>query len=320
MDLPPSFWELQKDIADLFTTGYFRNVLKLEVKTKTKSGIKFHFGGEEFLKYKEYLAFLEAEYEFKEYGVTFKENWNTDNVLITGITVEDWVKGVKCTCETSLFPDEPKNGELSESNSSLRQKWKFGDRMLRLETLYRNNSGCLSFESVFSASKNPTIRLLSGPLLKMGAVYNFHGLMLGCGIGVDVGSRSIFDCVAGAHFENDLVILNGFVMNARVFSTSFSQRFLDGDLESGVACLWAVNDPEIREFAVACRWKPDEDTTLRFKFDNATWIGVGVSQRIRRGVTFFLSAMAKGYNFLSGDWCKDIQVGACLELGGDEES
>lgn len=48
---------------------------------------------------------LESKYKVKEYGLTFTEKWNTDNILATDITVQDQLaKGLKLTLDTSFAP------------------------------------------------------------------------------------------------------------------------------------------------------------------------------------------------------------------------
>lgn len=37
-------------------------------------------------------------------GVTFTEKWNTDNVLVTEVTAQDFMKGAKVSLDTSFKP------------------------------------------------------------------------------------------------------------------------------------------------------------------------------------------------------------------------
>lgn len=37
-------------------------------------------------------------------GVTFTEKWNTDNVLVTEVSAQDFMKGVKVSFDTSFKP------------------------------------------------------------------------------------------------------------------------------------------------------------------------------------------------------------------------
>lgn len=48
---------------------------------------------------------LETKYKVKEYGLTFTEKWNTDNVVAMDVTIQDQLaQGLKFTLDTSFAP------------------------------------------------------------------------------------------------------------------------------------------------------------------------------------------------------------------------
>lgn len=84
-------------------------LVKLDVKTKTPSGVDFTVNGNSNNDTGRVTAALETKYLIKEYGLTMKEKWNTDNILSSEVTLEDQVvKGVKLGVNCSFAPQSGK--------------------------------------------------------------------------------------------------------------------------------------------------------------------------------------------------------------------
>ena len=135
---PTTYGDLGKSARDVFGKGYHFSLMKLELKTKTASGVEFTSGK---LRYTDdnnrnveescfcikscltswYIFLwlggssnsdsgkvdgsLETKYKFAEYGTTFTEKWNTSNQLSTTIDVQDKIlKGLKLTFDSEFSP------------------------------------------------------------------------------------------------------------------------------------------------------------------------------------------------------------------------
>ena len=84
-------------------------LVKLDVKTKTPSGVEFTVNGNSNNDTGRVTAALETKYTIKDYGLTLKEKWNTDNILSSDFTVEDqMVKGLKLGVNASFAPQSGK--------------------------------------------------------------------------------------------------------------------------------------------------------------------------------------------------------------------
>ena len=102
---PVVYGDLGKSARDVFGKGYHFNLMKLEVKTKTASGVEFTTEGTSNSENGKVAGALETKYKFKEHGLTFTEKWNTDNKLSTKIDLQDKImKGLKLTLDTSFSP------------------------------------------------------------------------------------------------------------------------------------------------------------------------------------------------------------------------
>uniref|UniRef100_A0A4W4EYQ8 Non-selective voltage-gated ion channel VDAC2 n=1 Tax=Electrophorus electricus TaxID=8005 RepID=A0A4W4EYQ8_ELEEL len=91
MAVPPAYADLGKSAKDIFNKGYGFGLVKLDVKTKSSSGVEFKTSGSSNTDTSKVVGSLETKYKRPEYGLTFTEKWNTDNTLGTEITVEDQV-------------------------------------------------------------------------------------------------------------------------------------------------------------------------------------------------------------------------------------
>ena len=99
---PPKYGDLGKQANDVFSKGYHLGLLKLEVKTKTDTGVEFTTGGNSNTESGKVAGSLETKYQVKDLGMTLTEKWTTDNTLNTSVDVVDKVR------EMMRFPvDQP---------------------------------------------------------------------------------------------------------------------------------------------------------------------------------------------------------------------
>lgn len=66
--VPPLFADLGRSGRDLFGKGYNFDVIKLDVKTKTRGGVEFNSGGVSHIDSGKVIGVLETKYKFTEYG------------------------------------------------------------------------------------------------------------------------------------------------------------------------------------------------------------------------------------------------------------
>ncbi len=82
------------------------NVFKLDVKTRTANGVNFNVVGEHNTETARTFGSLETKYVVPEYGLTFLEKWNTDNLLKCEITADNQLaQGFKVVFDASLIPN-----------------------------------------------------------------------------------------------------------------------------------------------------------------------------------------------------------------------
>uniref|UniRef100_A0A8C0JTM8 Non-selective voltage-gated ion channel VDAC2 n=1 Tax=Canis lupus dingo TaxID=286419 RepID=A0A8C0JTM8_CANLU len=86
MCVPPSYVDLGKAARDIFNKGFGFGLVKLDVKTKSCSGVELSTSGSSNTDTGKVTGTLETRYKWCEYGLTFTEKWNTDNTLGTEIS------------------------------------------------------------------------------------------------------------------------------------------------------------------------------------------------------------------------------------------
>lgn len=79
------------------------STFKLDIKTRTANKVNFNVVGEHNTETARTIGSLETKYVVPEYGLTFLEKWNTDNLLKCEITVDDQLtQGFKIVFDASL--------------------------------------------------------------------------------------------------------------------------------------------------------------------------------------------------------------------------
>ncbi|XP_015239218.1 PREDICTED: voltage-dependent anion-selective channel protein 2-like [Cyprinodon variegatus] len=123
MAVPPTYADLGKSAKDIFNKGYGFGLVKLDVKTKSASGVEFKTSGSSNTDTSKVAGSLETKYKRPEYGLTFTEKWNTDNTLGTEIVIEDQItKGLKLTFDTTFSPNTGYSNDGNEFAGSIYQK------------------------------------------------------------------------------------------------------------------------------------------------------------------------------------------------------
>ncbi|KAG9335715.1 hypothetical protein JZ751_004229, partial [Albula glossodonta] len=117
MAVPPAYSDLGKSAKDIFSKGYGFGIVKLDLKTKSQSGVEFTTSGSSNTDTGKAAGNLETKYKVKDLGLNFSQKWSTDNTLATEITLEDQLaQGLKLTFDTSFVPNTgKKSGKLKTS-------------------------------------------------------------------------------------------------------------------------------------------------------------------------------------------------------------
>jgi len=278
---PPPYADLGKHARDVFGKGYHFGLLKLDVKTKTDSGVEFNSGGVSNQETGKVFGSLETKYKIKEHGLTFSEKWNTDNTLSAEVSLADKIaQGVKVSADCSFAPHT-------------------GSKSGRIKTSYANDSVHLNCDLDL---------LMWSPIVNAAAVVGYQGWLAGYQTGFDTSKNKATRNNFALGFSTGDFVLHTNVDDGQEFGGSIYQR-VNQSLETGISLAWVAGSNNTK-FAIGAKYDLDQDASIRAKVNNASQIGLGYQQRLREGITLTLSMLIDGKNFNSGGH----KFGAALEL------
>jgi hypothetical protein len=280
---PPKFADLNKQVTDIFNKGYFFNVFKLDVKTRTANGVNFNVVGEHNTESARTTGSLETKYVVPEYGLTFLEKWNTDNLLKCEITADNQLaQGFKVVFDASLVPNT-------------------GKKTAELRTAYTHDKAHVETNVAFDTA---------GPILNGAIVLGHQGWL--------AGYQYVFNTARSTLTKNNFAVgfrakdftLYANMNDANEVGGSVYQRINDR-LETGVQLAWTAGSNQTR-FALASKYQLDAQTVVGAKVNNICQVGLSLQQLLRPGVKLTLSALFEARNLNAGGH----KVGFGLELEG----
>lgn len=278
---PPFYSDLGRKCSDLFSKGYHFGLLKLDLKTKSESGVEFNSGITSTQETGKVFGTLQSKYIMSDLGLTFIEKWNTENILGTEITVAEKIApGVKVALEGSFAPHS-------------------GNKAAKLKSSFVNDM----------VAANTSIDLdLEGPVVDATCVLHYEGWLAGVLAQFDTQKTTFNKNNFAIGYQTDKFAVHTNVDNGSDFGGSVYQKVSD-QIECGVNLKWSVGSKDTL-FAVAAKYHLDADASIYAKVTNTSLIGLGYTQKLREGIFLTLSTCIDGQNFNSGGH----KVGLALEL------
>nr|XP_038022834.1 voltage-dependent anion-selective channel protein 3 isoform X1 [Anas platyrhynchos] len=272
MAVPPSYSDLGKSARDVFNKGYGFGMVKLELKTKSSSGVlEFTATGSSNTDTGKASGSLETKYKIKDYGLTFLQKWNTDNTLGTEVSMEDQLaEGLKVALDTVFVPNT-------------------GKKSGKLKTSYKReylNLGC-----------NIDIDL-SGPTIYGWAVLGYEGWLAGYQMAFDTAKSKLSQNNFALGYKAGDFQLHTNVNDGTEFGGSIYQK-VNNKVETSVNLAWTAGSNNTR-FGIAAKYQLDEKTSIVAKVNNASLIGIGYAHTLRPGIKLTLSGLIDGKNFSAG--------------------
>uniref|UniRef100_A0A3Q1EID7 Non-selective voltage-gated ion channel VDAC3 n=1 Tax=Acanthochromis polyacanthus TaxID=80966 RepID=A0A3Q1EID7_9TELE len=244
MAVPPAYSDLGKSAKDIFNKGYGYGVLKLDVKTKSQSGVEFATSGSSKTDTGKSVGHLETKYKVKELGLSFNQKWNTDNTLTTEITMEDQLaQGLKLGLDTSFVPNT-------------------GKKSAKLKTAYKRdfvNVGCdLDFD-------------MAGPTVHAAAVLGYEGWLAGYQLAFDTAKSQVTQNNFALGYKAGDFQLHTDVNDGTEFGGSIYQK-VNSNLETAVHLAWTAGSNNTR-FGIGAKYQLDKDSSVSTKVNNACLVG-----------------------------------------------
>lgn len=277
----PYYADLGKKANDVFNKNYHFGLFKLDLKTKSETGVEFTSGITSNQDSGKVFGNLSSKYSVKDYGLSFTEKWNTDNTLATDITIADKIAtGLKVTLEGTFAPQTgTKTGKLKSS---------FANETVAVNTIFDLDLG--------------------GPVVDVAAVLSYQGWLAGVHGQFDSKNAKLTKNNFALGYQSKDFNLYTNVDNGKEFGGSIYQKVSE-NLECGIHMKWASASADTL-FGVGTKFSLDKDASLHAKINNKSSIGLAYQQRLRPGIVLTLSASIDGTNFNAGGH----KVGVALEL------
>uniref|UniRef100_A0A8C5FPQ7 Non-selective voltage-gated ion channel VDAC2 n=1 Tax=Gadus morhua TaxID=8049 RepID=A0A8C5FPQ7_GADMO len=281
MSVPPTYGDLGKSAKDIFNKGYGFGLVKLDVKTKSDSGVEFKTSGLSNTDTSKVNGSLETKYRWAEYGLTFTEKWTTDNTLGTEICVEDQItKGLKLTFDTTFSPNT-------------------GKKSGKVKTAYKRDYINLGVDVDLD---------FAGPMIHGAGVTGYDGWLAGYQMAFDTAKSKLTMSNFAIGYKTNDFQLHTNVNDGSEFAGTIYQKVND-QLETAVNLAWTAGSNGTR-FGIGAKYQLDSNTSLSAKVNNASLVGIGYTQTLRPGMKLTLSALVDGKSIHAGGH----KLGLGLEL------
>ncbi|XP_076007735.1 non-selective voltage-gated ion channel VDAC2-like [Genypterus blacodes] len=281
MAVPPAYADLGKSAKDIFNKGYGFGLVKLDVKTKSGSGVEFKTSGSSNIDTSKVNGNLETKYKWAEYGLTFTEKWNTDNTLGTEVCVEDQVtKGLKLTFDTTFSPNT-------------------GKKSGKVKTAYKREYVNVGVDVDLD---------FAGATIHGAAVGGYEGWLAGYQMTIDSAKSKMTQSNFAVGYKTGDFQLHTNVNNGSEFGGSIYQK-VNEELETAVTLAWTAGSNNT-SFGIAAKYQLDPSASISAKVNNSSLVGIGYSQMLRPGMKLLLSALVDGRNVNAGGH----KLGLGLEL------
>jgi len=260
---PSSFSDIGKQARDVFGKGYHFGLVKLDVKSKSSSGVAINASGSSSTDGSKVSGSLETKYKIAEHGISLTEKWNTSNSLSTTLDYEKLLPGLKLTLDGSFEPNS-------------------GAKAGKLKTEYKHEK--LLFNADLGLASNPVVNL---------ATSVGHGpYTLGYQTAFDTGKSSLTKHNLALAYASGDMILHATATDAKVFGGGVYLKNSSA-LETGVT-LSSGAAGAAPAFAIGCKYSLGPDASIRAKVDNTSQVGLSYQQKMRDGITLTMSANVDG--------------------------
>lgn len=268
---PQKFEDLGKEARDLLKKNFHFGVFKLEGKSKTKNGVEFTCEGSHTTDTGNVNGSLETKFKLPDYGLTFSEKWNTDNVIATTITVDDKIaKGVKVDFDTTFAPVT-------------------GKKSAKVKSAYKHENLHATTDVDFD---------FAGPTIHSSAVFAYKGWHAGYQASFDTANYKLTSNNVNLTYKDGDFVIHSGVVDASKFVGSVHHQ-VNSNLAAAALLNWTAGS-NTTSLTVAAKYDIDSETFLKTKINNDLHLGLSYVQKLRPGVQLTLSSLINAKSFDQG--------------------
>ncbi|XP_053201701.1 voltage-dependent anion-selective channel protein 2-like isoform X2 [Panonychus citri] len=278
---PPAYHEFGNQAKDIFNKHYHLGLVKLDVKTKTPSGLAFNVSGSSNNETNKVLANVEANYTHDRYGLTMKEKWDCDNNLSAEISHRDkLIKGLTLGGRNSVTLDT---------------KAHKGSIFVKCQGDLINLASDVEFTP-------------SGTMVNGSAVIGAKEFLFGSQVSYDPSQKKLVKTNFSIGYNTIDYAVHGSLNEKNDFNGSIYHK-VNESLESAVSVGWSADNASTK-LALGCVYKLDNTSSLRAKINNNSNLSLGLSHKLRPGILVTMSSMFDLKNLHGGGH----KIGLGIEL------
>lgn len=268
---PPKYDDLGKEAKDLINKNFHFGVIKLEGKTKAKNGVEFTTEGSHNTDTGTVNGSLETKFKYADYGLTFTEKCNTDNVISTNITIDNKLaKGLKVDFDTTFAPVT-------------------GKKSAKVKSAYQHDHIHTTCDVDFD---------FAGPTIHGSAVFGYNGWHAGYQASYDTANSKLTANNASLTYkEGDFVIHSG-IIDAAKYTGSIHHQ-VNSNLTAAAQIQWTSGTSNTT-LTAAGKYAIDDDTFVKAKLDNNLRLGLSYVQKLRPGVQLTMSSLVNAKSLEQG--------------------
>jgi len=259
---PPAFSDIGKQARDVFGKGYHFGLVKLDVKSKSSSGVAITAAGSSSTDGSKVSGSLETKYKLAEQGLSLTEKWNTSNSLSTTLDYEKLLPGLKLTLDGSFEPTS-------------------GVKAGKFKTEYKHDKVIV----------NADLNLAANPVVNLSSSVGHGPYTLGYQTAFDSGKSTLTKHNLALAYASKDMILHATATDAKVFGGGVYLKNSPA-LETGVTL--STGSGAGSAFAIGCKYTLGPDASIRAKVDNTSQVGLSYQQKLRDGITLTMSANVDG--------------------------
>merc|ERR1712142_640183 len=269
---PPKYDDLGKEAKDLINKNFHFGVIKLEAKTKAKNGVDFTTEGSHNTDTGNVAGSLETKFKYADYGVTFSEKWNTDNIIATTISVDDKIaKGLKVDFDTTFAPIT-------------------GKKSAKVKAAYKS---CEFLHTTTDVDFD-----FAGPTIHGSGVFAYKGWHAGYQASYDTAnSKLTANNVSLTYKDGDFVLHSGIIDASKYVGSVHHQ--VNSKLAAAALLNW-TSGSSTSNFTVAGKYTVDDDTFVKAKLDNNLRFGLSYVQSLRPGIQLTMSSLINAKSLEAG--------------------
>lgn len=259
---PSSFSDIGKQARDVFGKGYHFGLVKLDVKSKSSSGVAITAAGSSSTDGGKVSGSLETKYKLADQGLSLTEKWNTSNSLSTTLDYEKLLPGLKLTLDGSFEPTS-------------------GAKAGKFKTEYKHDKVIV----------NADLNLAANPVINLASSVGHGPYTLGYQTAFDSGKSTLTKHNLALAFASKDMIIHATATDSKVFGGGVYLKNSPA-LETGVTLNTGTGAGSA--FAIGCKYTLGPDASIRAKVDNTSQVGLSYQQKLRDGITLTMSANVDG--------------------------